>query len=201
MHPVNKAFSGLLFGAYPSTALQVLRELERLTAAVLAGGEAATLVEAMKDRERRRAILQRDLIELERPATSPTDATRVRKLLRERMAEWRGLLRKHAPVARQMLRSSLKPESRSHRTLRRGLIGSRRPLRVFQRVSLSTRYGVPKPSELEPDCRVLESHAATAGCRRYRGMSLQHPRAHGALPCSQPGLELSICSLFSVRQK
>ena len=76
----------------------------RLTAAVLAGGDAATLVQAMKDRERRREDLRQELTALERPRTALTDVHKLRQHLLERAAEWRGLFRKHAPVARQMLR-------------------------------------------------------------------------------------------------
>ena len=102
---------------------QLQGELERLTAAVLAGGEATTLVQAMKDRERRRDALQRDLAALDRPRNAPTGADAIRALLHERLAEWRSLLRKHAPVARQMLRKLMtdrivftpQPETRSYR--------------------------------------------------------------------------------------
>jgi len=101
---------------------QMQSELERLTAAVVAGGEVVTLVQAMKDRERRRDVLQRDLAALDRPRNAPTEAHAIRALLNERIAEWRGLLRKHAPVARQMLRKlttdrilfTPQPETRSY---------------------------------------------------------------------------------------
>jgi hypothetical protein len=101
---------------------QVQSELERLTAAVVAGGEVATLVQAMKDRERRRDALQRDLAVLDRPRTGPTDANTIRELLREKVAEWKGLLRKHAPLARQMIQKLIdgrivftpQPETRSY---------------------------------------------------------------------------------------
>ena len=87
------------------------------------GRGATTLVQAMKDRERRRDALQRDLAALDRPRNAPTGADAIRALLHERLAEWRSLLRKHAPVARQMLRKLMtdrivftpQPETRSYR--------------------------------------------------------------------------------------
>jgi len=65
---------------------QVRGELDRLTAAVLAGGEAATLVQAMKEREQRRDTLQRELAALEQPRRGPADAPALRAQLVERLA-------------------------------------------------------------------------------------------------------------------
>ena len=83
---------------------EVSDELDRLTAAVLAGGEATTLVQAMRDRERRRELLVRELRELERPREARADAHRLRQQLVDKMTEWRGVLRSHPAQARQMLR-------------------------------------------------------------------------------------------------
>ncbi len=83
---------------------QTSEELERLTGAVLAGGEVATLVQAMRDRERRRVELERELEEVSHIRPARIDAGRVRLALREKLTEWRALLHKHAPVSRQMLR-------------------------------------------------------------------------------------------------
>jgi hypothetical protein len=98
-------------------------ELERLTAAVLAGGEAATLVQANEGSRTPSDVLRRELAALDRPCYAPTEVHTIRALLNERVAEWRGLLRKHAPVARQMLRKLIEgrivftpqPETRSYR--------------------------------------------------------------------------------------
>jgi site-specific DNA recombinase len=79
-------------------------ELERLTAAVLAGGEAATLVQAMRERERQRSALQRELNALERPRTPLPDVGQLQATLRARLGEWRPLLRAHVPQSRQMIR-------------------------------------------------------------------------------------------------
>jgi site-specific DNA recombinase len=79
---------------------QVQCELQRLTAAILAGGEAATLVQAIKEKERHREVLARDLMALERPRPVIADAARLREELRKKLAEWRSMLRAHVPQAR-----------------------------------------------------------------------------------------------------
>ena len=84
------------------------RELARLTAALIVGGPLKTLVSAIKTAER-----QADQIELELgsldgqdPLTS-RDRERISKDLRARLDDWRGLLRRHVPQARQILRKLL----------------------------------------------------------------------------------------------
>ena len=82
-------------------------ELDRLTTAVLAGADVSTLVEAMRERERRREALQRRVRlgrDLERPHLARADACRVRQELREKLKDWRAMLRAHVPQARQMVR-------------------------------------------------------------------------------------------------
>ncbi|CAN5488569.1 hypothetical protein BH23ACI1_BH23ACI1_33360 [soil metagenome] len=78
--------------------------LDRLTAALLAGGEAATVVKAMRERELRRDALRRELKALERPAGAVPDAMTLRHGIRAKLGDWQQLLRAHVPVARQMLR-------------------------------------------------------------------------------------------------
>jgi site-specific DNA recombinase len=87
---------------------QVQCELQRLTAAILAGGEAATLVQAIKEKERHREVLARDLMALERPRPVIADAARLREELRKKLAEWRSMLRAHVPQARQMIRKLIR---------------------------------------------------------------------------------------------
>ena len=84
------------------------RELARLTATVAAGGPLKTLVSAIKTAER-----QADQIEFEfgrldgqAPLTS-RDRERISKALRTRLDDWRALLRRHVPQARQILRKLL----------------------------------------------------------------------------------------------
>ena len=130
---------------------QVKTELDRLTEAILAGGEAATLVQAMKDRERRQDVVQRELTALERPRSRPADAHALKAQLRERLAEWRGLLRKHVPVARQMVRKLIedrivftpRPETRSYRFTIPGDVS-----RFF--CGLVCPQGVASPTGFEP---------------------------------------------------
>ena len=79
-------------------------DLERLTAAVLAGGEAATLVAAMRDRERQAASVRQELAAMERPRRTDTTMPTLQRAMRQRLTEWRTVLRAHVPQARQMLR-------------------------------------------------------------------------------------------------
>jgi site-specific DNA recombinase len=86
---------------------QIGSELDRLTAAVVGGGEASTLVQAMRGREKRRDRLQRELRDLERPLPARQDAGLMRQTLLAKLADWRTLLRAHVPQARQMIRKRI----------------------------------------------------------------------------------------------
>ena len=68
------------------------------------GRRSPTLVQAIKDRERQRESLARDLLALERPRPLSSDAARLRAELRAKLADWRSMLRAHVPQARQMIR-------------------------------------------------------------------------------------------------
>jgi hypothetical protein len=83
---------------------QVGAELGALTAAIVAGGEVATLVEAIRQAERRRDALAREMSELDRPRVRPLGPAKQERLLAAKMSEWKELLRANAPRARQMLR-------------------------------------------------------------------------------------------------
>jgi hypothetical protein len=86
-------------------AIDVLSvERERLTAAVVGGGNAATLVQAIRDCEKRLDVLERELGDLSKQRVSAMEPVQQRQMLRSKLADWRGLLREHAPRARQMLR-------------------------------------------------------------------------------------------------
>jgi hypothetical protein len=78
--------------------------LARLTAAVAEGGTVATLVQAIRDHERRQQTLRAELANLDRPRVVPLSVGHLKALLLARAEEWQGLLRKHAPIARQMVR-------------------------------------------------------------------------------------------------
>jgi len=83
---------------------QLATDLERLTAAVLAGGEAATLVQAMKAREKELTTVRASLSRLAPPQRAQRADGDAIALLTERLTEWRHLLRAHVPQARQMIR-------------------------------------------------------------------------------------------------
>jgi hypothetical protein len=78
--------------------------LARLTQAVAEGGAVATLVQAIRDQERRHQAIGAQLVDLKRPRVVPMTAPQLRAVLCEKANEWRALLRKHAPIARQMIR-------------------------------------------------------------------------------------------------
>ena len=83
------------------------RELERLTAAVTAGGELQTLEQAIHDRETERNTLRRKIAALEAASrASAFDPQTVERQLRAKLEDWRSLLRRHVPQARQVLRNS-----------------------------------------------------------------------------------------------
>jgi hypothetical protein len=125
---------------------QVQSGLDRLTAAVLAGGEAATLVQAMKDRERRRDALQRDLEILDRPRSGPGGRehdSRVAQGARYGIARPAAEARAHR--AADASETDCEPDH-LHAPARDPVLRvqhTRRLIELFQRVSLSTRCGVP----------------------------------------------------------
>lgn len=86
----------------------VSRDLDRLTSAIRAGGELQTLVAAMKAKEQEREGLQRQLAALDRVSkAADVDFGMVEREIRGRMEQWRTLLRKHVPQARQVLKRLL----------------------------------------------------------------------------------------------
>ena len=86
----------------------VERDLVRLTAAVTAGGELDTLVAAIKEREKAREALRLELRSLERAGRAATlDLPAVERQLRAKLDEWKAVLRKHVPQARQVLKKLL----------------------------------------------------------------------------------------------
>jgi hypothetical protein len=83
-------------------------EIANLTAAVAAGGELAALVTGIEDREQQRARLLHQLASAEH-AERQTQASppRLREQLEERFADWRGILHRQAPMARQIVKKLL----------------------------------------------------------------------------------------------
>jgi hypothetical protein len=83
-------------------------EIARLTAAVASGGDLSSLLEALRERERRRDRLRAEVAELERAQVlSGADVAKLEADLRDRLADWRGLLRRHPSQARQLVRALL----------------------------------------------------------------------------------------------
>jgi len=83
---------------------QVEGEQARLAAAIATVGDIDALAVAVQERERDRDRLKRELAALEGLETlSGFDPKTVERKLRQKLAEWRGLLRRQTPLARQML--------------------------------------------------------------------------------------------------
>lgn len=78
--------------------------LGRLTQAIAEGGCVSTLVQVIRDQERRQQTLRAELGDLARPRVVPLNVAELKARIREKSEEWQALLRKHAPIARQMVR-------------------------------------------------------------------------------------------------
>ncbi len=78
--------------------------LGRLTQAIAEGGSVPTLVQAIRDQERRHQTLRAELADTVRPRVVPLNVAELKARVVEKAEEWRALLRKHAPIARQMVR-------------------------------------------------------------------------------------------------
>ena len=87
----------------------VERELGRLTGALASGASAlASVIEALQDREGRRHTLRTSLAGLEHiPSFSAKDAEQLESMVRDKLADWRALLRGAPQEARQILRALL----------------------------------------------------------------------------------------------
>jgi len=82
----------------------VTTKLDRLTQAVMLGGDLPTLVAEMKALERRRAYLEAEVQSLEQVGNlSATDLQALEPDLLLRLEDWRALFRRHVLEARQML--------------------------------------------------------------------------------------------------
>ena len=65
------------------------------------GGRVNTLIQAIRDQERRNRAIRAEFADLDRPKVVPLNVEQLRGILEENAAEWPELLRKHAPIARQ----------------------------------------------------------------------------------------------------
>ena len=83
-------------------------EAEHLTQAIAQGGDIPSLVAAIKEREKRLAHFEAELRGLEQlEMIADLDLDTIRDKLREQLQDWQGLLRRHTPQARQILRKLL----------------------------------------------------------------------------------------------
>ena len=84
------------------------KELGRLTEALATGGELTSVVSAIQERERRRQALQGQLAGLDRVQEfTAADGRRVERELRDKLSDWRYLLRGQVQEARQIIRALL----------------------------------------------------------------------------------------------
>ena len=87
---------------------KIEQELAHLTAAVAVGGPVSTLVSAIKAAEVQRGQIDDQLSGLDgRLQIASLDRERIERDLRKRLNDWRSLLRRHVPQARQILRKLL----------------------------------------------------------------------------------------------
>ena len=92
----------------------------------MAGGEAATLVLAMREREKRRELIAQELRELQKPLPARQDAAKLKESLLSRLMDWKGLLRATFPRLAKWSASSSSIGSFSRPTPRPGPTRSRR---------------------------------------------------------------------------
>jgi len=133
-------------------------ELNRLTAAIAGGGELPTLPAALKDRHAQRERCKRALTELD--ATSRIGRSTLPRLEREichRLADWRTMLRREIPEAREILRNLVvgrivftpRPEARVYEFSGRGSFG-----RLL--AGTTSRVSVVTPAGFEPAISTLK---------------------------------------------
>src|SRR5439155_9675390 len=106
-------------------------ELSRLTAAV-ANGDLPALLAALEERQAQRERCERALIELDATARiGRHEIPRLEREIRHRLADWRAMLRREVPEAREILRNLVvgriafkpRPEARVYEFSGRGSFG------------------------------------------------------------------------------
>ena len=106
--------------------------LSRLTAAVASGGDLPALLAALKERQAQRERCERALIELDATARiGRHEIPRLEREIRHRLADWRAMLRREVPEAREILRNLVvgriafkpRPEARVYEFSGRGSFG------------------------------------------------------------------------------
>ena len=82
----------------------VTREPDRLTTAIVTTGPVPSVLDAVKDRERQRENLTGELAALDQ-AGKRIDWTKTEHELQTKLKDWKGLLQRQVPQARQILKS------------------------------------------------------------------------------------------------
>jgi site-specific DNA recombinase len=91
-------------GALQTEIRKLEEEQARFVAAIAIAGDVEALAQALRDRERRRTHLRSELVNLDLAEQFDAfDVRRIERELRKRLADWRELLRRQAPVARQVV--------------------------------------------------------------------------------------------------
>jgi predicted nucleic acid-binding Zn-ribbon protein len=91
-------------GALQAEIRKLEDEQAKFVAAIAVAGDVEALAQALRDREQRRTHLRAELVKLERASQFKAfDVRRIERELRKRLADWRELLRRQAPVARQVV--------------------------------------------------------------------------------------------------
>ncbi len=107
-------------------------ELSRLTSAIASGGDLPALLAALKERQAQRERCERALVELEAAARiGQREIPRLEREIRHRLANWRMMLRREIPEAREILRNLIvgrivftpRPEARVYEFSGRGSFG------------------------------------------------------------------------------
>ena len=91
-------------GAIQTEIRKLEEEQAKFVAAIAIAGDVEALAQALRDREQRRTPLRSELLKLERAEQfNAFDVRRIERELRKRLADWRELLRRQSPVARQVV--------------------------------------------------------------------------------------------------
>ena len=108
------------------------KELSHLTSAIASGGDLPALLAALKERQASRERCERALIELAATARiGQHELSRLEREIRHRLADWRTMLRREVPEAREILRNLIvgrivftpRPETRLYEFSGRGSLG------------------------------------------------------------------------------
>jgi hypothetical protein len=125
----------------PECGADTRGRLSRLTSAVASGGDLPALLAALKERQGSRERCQRALIELDATARiGQRELSRLEREIRHRLADWRAMLRREVPEAREILRNLIvgrivftpRPETRLYEFSGRGRWGGCWPGRPVQ---------------------------------------------------------------------